>query len=273
MKPLKSLLVLGLLALTLPVAGQKTFKMDLWEGNMPHATGGKDIPDLHVFLPSGQTATGRAIVICPGGGYEHLAFTHEGCDWAPFLNNLGIAAIVLRYRMPHEVTMAPLSDAEEAIRVVRRHAEEWHINPADVGIMGFSAGGHLASTIATHATDEAKPDFQVLFYPVITMDPEFTHLGSRQNLLGQHPTKSQETLYSNEKQVNGQTPRAFIALSNDDDCVPPVNSIEYYSALLANKVPAAMYVWPTGGHGYGINATFKYHHEMLSELRSWLKSF
>lgn len=133
------------------------------------------------------------MVICPGGGYQHLAMNHEGYDWAPFFNNMGIAAIVLKYRMPHGEKDVPISDAEEAIRLVRRNAANWNINPDDVGIMGSSAGGHLASTVATHAAKDARPDFQILFYPVITMMPDITHKGSHDNLLGSNARKRTRT--------------------------------------------------------------------------------
>ncbi|MEE1317857.1 MAG: alpha/beta hydrolase, partial [Prevotella sp.] len=146
-------------------------RINLWEKRPPHKSDNpKDTAWVKVFLPEKSKATGRAIVICPGGGYQHLAMEHEGTDWAPVFNNMGIAAIVLHYRMPHGDHRIPIEDAEQAMRLVRHNAKAWGINPNDVGIMGSSAGGHLASTIATHAESDAKPNFQILFYPVITMD-------------------------------------------------------------------------------------------------------
>ncbi len=226
-----------------------------------------------VFLPDAKKATGRAIVCCPGGGYQHLAMQHEGIEWAPFFNGQGIALIVLKYRMPHGHYTVPAEDAEEAIRLVRRHASEWHINPQDIGIMGFSAGGHLASTVATHATGDAKPNFQILFYPVISMEQGTTHQGSHDNLLGKSPKRKLVNQYSNEQHVNKHTPRCFLALAHDDRVVLPVNSLNYYEQLYANGVPASMHIYPTGGHGFGIRQSFAYHFEMMLELKAWLNSF
>ena len=202
---------------------------------------------------------------------------HEGHQWASFFNNQGIALIVLKYRMPHGDRFVPISDAEEAMKTVRRNAAAWHINPADVGIMGFSAGGHLASTVATHAKGEAAPNFQILFYPVITMDPAFTHKGSHDAFLGTDlPKKEQKKLeyeYSNDLQVNRTTPRAFIALSDDDRAVPAANGFNYYSECYRHDVPASLHIYPTGGHGWGYRETFAFHYQMLFELKAWLESF
>jgi acetyl esterase/lipase len=175
--------------------------------------------------------------------------------------------------MPHGVWQVPAEDAEEAMRLVRRHAQEWHINKEDVGIMGFSAGGHLASTIATHATGDARPNFQILFYPVISMEQGVTHQGSRDNLLGKNPKRKLINEYCNEQHVGSHTPRAFIALAHDDRAVPPINSLNYYEALYANKVPASMHIYPSGGHGFGIRQSYGYHLEMMLELKAWLRSF
>ncbi len=173
-------------------------------------------PSLRVFLPAPELATGRAVVACPGGGYSHLAVDHEGCDWAPYFNKQGIALIVLKYRMPKGDRTLPISDAEAAMKIVRDSADVWNLNPRDIGIMGSSAGGHLASTIATHAKPELRPDFQILFYPVITMDKSYTHMGSHNSLLGKDASAELEKEYSNEKQVTKETPRAFIVYSDDD---------------------------------------------------------
>lgn len=168
-----------LLGVSAVAYSQKGTTMDLWPKGAPNSNGdNKDKAELTVYLPDEKKATGRAVVCCPGGGYSHLAMDHEGHQWATFFNNQGIALIVLKYRMPHGNRLVPISDAEEAIKTVRRHAVEWHIDLNDIGIMGFSAGGHLASTIATHSKGEAAPNFQILFYPVITMDLGFTHKGS-----------------------------------------------------------------------------------------------
>ena len=167
----------------------------------------------------------------------------------------------------------PFSDAEEALRVVRDSAVIWNINPNDVGIMGFSAGGHLASTIATHSAFDVRPNFQILFYPVITMDKKYTHMGSHNNLLGSDASAELEERYSNEKQVTKDTPRAFIVYSDDDKSVPPANGVNYYFALNANGVPTTLHVYPSGGHGWGIRESFLYKNLMLDELSAWLNTF
>ena len=230
-------------------------------------------PSLRVFLPAPELATGRAVVACPGGGYSHLAFEHEGCDWAPYFNKQGIALIVLKYRMPNGDRTLPISDAEAAMKLVRDSADVWNLNPNDIGIMGSSAGGHLASTIATHAKPELRPNFQILFYPVITMDKSYTHRGSHDNLLGKDASAELELEYSNEKQVTKDTPRAFIVYSDDDKVVPPANGVNYYLALNKNNVPSVLHIYPSGGHGWGIREGFLYKNEMLDELTSWLRSF
>lgn len=274
MKTKKILVAFGLMMLSLTASAQQSFDLNLWSGKMPNKNGNADdIPSLKVFLPAESKATGRAVVICPGGGYEYLCMDYEGCDWASFFNEMGIAAVVLKYRMPNGHSDVPASDAEEAIRVVRRHADDWHIKSSDVGIMGFSAGGHLASTVATRAKGDAAPNFQILFYPVITMDPAYTHLGSHDNLLGKDAKKKAEQLYSNDMHVTRTTPRACIILADDDGCVVPANGVNYYTELYRHDVPASLYVYPDGGHGFGIKTSFKYHVEMLLDLRAWLRSF
>jgi len=257
---------------------QKGKVYNLWVSGAPNNNGNPtDTAQVTVFLPNAKKATGRAVVCCPGGGYSHLAMAHEGTDWASFFNQQGIALVVLKYRMPRGNYEVPISDAEEAIRLVRRNAKLWNIDPQQIGIMGFSAGGHLASTIATHAKGEAKPDFQILFYPVITMDPSFTHKGSHDNFLGSSSSKRElkklEQEYSNDLQVTRATPRAFIALSDDDSAVLPANGANYYQECYRHDVPATLHVYPTGGHGWGIRSSFQFHAEMLLELKAWLQSF
>ena len=261
---------------------QESMTMELWPKGAPNANGDEnDKAELTVYLPDTKKATGRAVVCLPGGGYTHLAMDHEGHQWATFFNNQGIALIVLKYRMPHGNPQVPVSDAEQAMRLVRMNAAEWHIDRNNVGIMGFSAGGHLASTIATHSKGEASPDFQILFYPVITMDPGFTHKGSHDNLLGtvaeskkeQKEMRRLEFEYSNELQVNRTTPRAFIALSDDDKAVPAANGFNYYQQLYKHDVSASLHIYPTGGHGWGYRESFAFHYQMLFELKAWLQSF
>lgn len=230
-------------------------------------------PSLRVFLPAPELATGRAVVACPGGGYSGLAVNHEGYDWAPYFNKQGIALIVLKYRMPKGDRTLPISDAEAAMKMVRDSADVWNLNPNDIGIMGSSAGGYLASTIATHAPEALRPNFQILFYPVITMDKSFTHMGSHDNLLGKDASADLEKEFSNEKQVTKETPRAFIVYSDDDKVVPPANGVNYYLALNKKGVPSVLHIYPTGGHGWGIREDFLYKSEMQNELTSWLRSF
>lgn len=268
------LLTIGIMSVSASASAQKVFNIDLWpNGPKEKSVDREDTARVRVFLPAENKNTRRAVVICPGGGYSHLAIEHEGYDWATFFNQEGIAAIVLKYRMPHGKYEVPISDAEEAIKLVREHSAEWRINPDDVGIMGFSAGGHLASTIATHSVKDAKPNFQILFYPVISMNPEFTHRGSHDNLLGEKPRKKREIEFSNDMQVSRTTPRAWIALSFNDDVVMPINGSNYYTELYKHDVPACIHVYPTGGHGWGFRSSFDYHIEMLLELKAWLKSF
>lgn len=273
MKKTTFLLTALLLLITSPLLAQRHFAVDLWQAKAPNKNSLGDTARVYVYLPNEKTATGRAVVIMPGGGYESLSMGHEGIDWAPFFNNQGIAAIVLQYRMPAGNAKVPVSDAEEALRTVRRNAKAWHIDTNDVGVMGFSAGGHLASTIATQSKDDAKPNFQILFYPVITMLQGYCHQGSRDNLLGKNPRKKDEQKYCSDLQVSRMTPRAFIALSDDDHVVEPMNGVNYYTELYRHDVPASLHVYPDGGHGYGLRTDFRYHIEMLLDLKAWLQSF
>ena len=274
MKAMKTLLAAAMAAVLMPVCAQKGVEVNLWPHG-PAVEGGDkaDTAKVWVYLPPKAEATGRAVVICPGGGYSHLAMEHEGHDWAVFFNNMGIAAVVLKYRLPHGDHEVPVSDAEEAVRLVRRNAQNWNIDPHDVGIMGSSAGGHLASVVATLAKGDALPDFQILFYPVITMMPDITHKGSHDNFLGVKARKRAEQDYSSDLQVTRVTPRAFIALSDDDHTVLPANGVNYYVQLYRHDVPATLHVYPSGGHGWGNRDSFKYHNEMQLDLKAWLRSF
>ena len=223
-----------------------------------------------VYLP--EQPSGRAVVCCPGGGYAVLSNTHEGSAWAPFFNERGIAFALVNYRIPHGDRTLPISDVEHAMSTLRDSAAVWQLNPHDIGIMGFSAGGHLASTIATHTPYALRPDFQILVYPVITMG-RGTHQGSLEGLLGEERTNpALVALYSNERQVRSHlTPPAFIVLSSDDGLVPPVaNGIAYYTAMRNAGNSCSLHVYPTGGHGYGFMPFFAYHDQMLSDLSSWL---
>ena len=227
-------------------------------------------PTLTVYPASHPN--GMAIIMCPGGGYGGLAMKHEGHDMAPWFNTQGITYAVLKYRMPNGHHEVPLSDAEQAIRMVREHAAEWGVNPQRVGIMGASAGGHLAASLATlYSGDKTRPDFQILFYPVISMQKGVTHGGSRKNLIGENPSQELEQKYSLERQVSPRTPQAFIMLSSDDDAVPPINGIGYFLALRDHKVPASLHAYPTGGHGWGFRDNFTYKRQWTEELEKWLR--
>lgn len=228
---------------------------------------------LEVFLP--ENPTGRVIVDCPGGGYSHLAMEHEGYAWAKFFNDQGIAFCVLKYRMPNGDRNIPLSDAYNAIRTVRDSANQWHINPYDVGIMGFSAGGHLASSVSTHAPLDVRPDFSILFYPVISMDEKETHKGSCVGFLGDgRNDKKLVKEWSNNNAVRRHlTPPALLLMAADDRAVPPLtNGFRYFEAMRKAGNPCALYVYPSGGHGFGFRDSYTYHDQMLMEITTWLKN-
>jgi len=246
-------------------------------------------PAIEVRLPARGNATGQAVIVCPGGGYGGLAYDWEGTDFAGWLNSHGIAAIVLSYRLPvdgdvaHQKWLVPLLDAQRAIRLTRAHAADWGINPAKVGIMGFSAGGHLASTAGTHfdagdqqASDpvdrfSSRPDFMILVYPVISMLKETTHGGSRLNLLGENPTDELVRRYSNELQVIKETPTTFLVHAGDDGGVPVNNSLLFYTALLAHHVPAELHVYPHGGHGFSFALSKGRLQDWTQLCARWLK--
>ena len=270
----KLFFVMGLATATMTMSAQSVFDVKIYIVRPPNFNGEpNDSAKVRVFLPMEKQATGRAVVICPGGAYETLSMEKEGYDWGEFFQNQGIAAIVLKYRMPHGQPEVPVSDAEQAMKLVRLNATSWKINRNDVGIMGFSAGGHLAATIATRSQGEAKPNFQILFYPVISMMEGYGHDRSRQNFLGKSPSKRDEKKYSADMNVSRVTPRTFIALSDDDDTVPPANGVNFYTELYRNDVRGSLHVYPGGGHGWGSKIGFRYHEEMMMDLKAWLKSF
>jgi len=260
----------------------------LWPQGAPVAKGGADSdkPTLTVHLPPADKATGAAIVICPGGGYRHLALDHEGKQVAEWLNANGIAAFVLKYRhngvgYQHP---APLLDAQRAVRLVRSRAAEWKLDPGRLGILGFSAGGHLASTVGTHfdggdpnATDpidraSSRPDFMVLVYPVITFTESFMHKGSRDNLLGNDPNDALVTSLSNEKQVTPQTPPTFLVHTTQDGLVPVENSLAFYQALRKAGVPAELHVYARGEHGFGLGKPGEEAADWPGRCLNWLKT-
>jgi acetyl esterase/lipase len=246
-------------------------------------------PAIEIYLPSKQNATGQAVVICPGGGYAILAYDWEGTDIAKWLNANGIAAIVLKYRLPNSKSnidpkLSPLLDAQRAIRTVRANADKWNIKKGKIGIMGFSAGGHLASTAGTHfdngnpnAADtidrqSSRPDFMVLLYPVITMLKQSMHQGSRNNLIGTNADSATMKYYSNELQVTKNTPPTFLVHATDDKVVPVENSLSFYQALKDNDVPAEMHIYPYGGHGFSLAIGKGYLQTWTDRCIEWLQS-
>jgi len=223
-------------------------------------------PTLTVFLPDSNKSTGTAIIVIPGGAYIGIAYNHEGIDIAKKFAEAGVTAFLLKYRLPSDLIMTdrsigPLQDVQRAIQIVRERASEWKINPNKVGVIGFSAGGHLASTVGTHykralidntANTNLRPDFMALIYPVITMG-ELTHQGSKQNLIGQNASPEQVNLYSNEKQVDANTPPTFLVHAGDDNVVPVQNSLMMYEAIIKAGAKAEMQLYQAGGHGFGLN--------------------
>lgn len=291
------------LTVVLPLAGQ-SFKMNLYpDGQIPNyvASGESEIrdtttivriskvqmPDISVFLPSAKNRSGEAVIICPGGGYHILAYDWEGEDIAKYWNSKGVAAIVLKYRLPTSESQviphkSPLMDAQRAMRMVRHHATDWGIDPSKIGIMGFSAGGHLASSLSTHfdggnpdAEDpiermSCRPDFSILVYPVISFTGEFQHSGSRKALVGDDPELME--YFSNEKQVTQETPPAFLIHAADDRGVPAENSIVYYQAMLENGVSGELHIYPYGGHGFSLAIGQGHLSGWPERANEWMKS-
>jgi acetyl esterase/lipase len=275
-------------------------EIDFWNSDIPGAIETKDYtevndtlldkvkqvktPTLKVFIP--ENPNGTAMVICPGGGYALLALKRAGYDVAEWLNTMGITAFVLKYRLPSDAIMqdksiGPLQDAQASIRYIRRHAETWKINTQKVGVMGFSAGGHLAATLATRSADStysvkdgisAKPNFSVLIYPVISMQEDKTHKGSRRRLLGSNPSQVLIESFSNEMQVDSLTPPAFIAHATDDEDVSVENSLAYYQALRKNNVPTELHLFQDGGHAFFLGRKDTTSHYWTTYCEAWLRS-
>jgi acetyl esterase/lipase len=254
--------LLGLLLVASACAyGQTAPRTELlWPGGAPGAAGSEDVdkPSITIYLPQTEKPSGTGVVVCPGGGYQHLAMDHEGKQIAEWLNKLGVAAFVLKYRLgPRYHHPAMMNDVQRAIQMVRGRAKEFGVAPDRIGVWGFSAGGHLASTAATHfAKDKdgvsSRPDFAILAYPVITLKEPYVHKGSRTNLLGDHPDQKLIDEFSNETQVTAETPPTFLFHTSDDPVVPVENSIYFYLALRKNKVPAEMHIFEHGPHGVGL---------------------
>jgi acetyl esterase/lipase len=301
---MKSFIFLFSCLLTMTSFAQNTV-LPLWPNNIPNSikTNEKEevvsadimriskvqIPQLEVYLPAKKNATGQAVLIFPGGGYGILAYDWEGTDFAKLLNAEGIAGIVVKYRLPSlksqtEMHNVPLQDAQRAMRLVRFKAVEWNIDPNNVGIIGFSAGGHLASTLGTQYNEEvypkkdtidnlsARPDFMTLAYPVITMGELNTHGGSRKNLLGENPSQKMVDHFSNELHVTSDTPPTFLLHATDDPGVPVENSLLFYTALLKNKVAAEMHIYPTGGHGFALGLQDPHLATWTDQWIGWLRS-
>lgn len=284
---IKSILA-AMLATAAAFAGcpaQRPTVVDIWPDGLPNsnvtdltqpfsdATGNYK-PTMYVYLPEKSKATGRAVLALPGGGYAGESLDNEGHSWANLLNPMGVALIVVKYRLPrHRMLAVPESDVYEAIRITRRHASEWNVDPHKVGVMGFSAGGHLASTVATHAPSDARPDFQVLFYPVISMRPAMRtpQSATKPNFMGLDAPPDIEAYYSNDEQVTANTPPALIFTVDDDTLVPTDNSAAYYLSLKRAGVMASLHIYPRGGHGFGAKRDFRYHDAMLNSMRDWFE--
>ncbi|WP_214072198.1 alpha/beta hydrolase [Mucilaginibacter sp. dw_454] len=240
-------------------------------------------PVLLPYPADKSIATGTAVIICPGGGYGGLSMENEGTNIAKAFNKIGVSAFILKYRLPSDLimkdkTIGPLQDAQTALQIVRSRAAEWNINPSKVGIIGASAGGHLASTVETHykqvvvadKTVSVRPDFAILMYPVITFG-DLAHQGSREALIGKNPSQELIDLYSNEKQVTPDTPPTFIVMAEDDGTVPVENALLFYSAMIKNKVKGEMHIYQSGGHGFGIHNS-KSTEEWFNWCASWMKA-
>jgi acetyl esterase/lipase len=267
--------------------GDKPAVVTLYPKGAPGAVGDTDAdkPTLTVYLPPAEKATGTGIVVCPGGGYGGLAMGHEGVDIANWLNQRGIAAFVLKYRLgPRYHHPAPLQDAQRALRTVRTNAKTYEVDPKRVGIMGFSAGGHLASTAATQFDDGkpdaddpierqgCRPDFAILCYPVITLTGPYAHAGSRRNLLGDNPPDELVKSLCNHERVTAKTPPTFLFHTSADTAVPPENSVLFYMALRANKVPAEMHIYEKGPHGVGLAPKDPVLSSWPDRLEAWLRT-
>jgi acetyl esterase/lipase len=308
MNYMKQLIVIFSLLLTLSISDNlfaQQYSLPLWTKEIPNSQKSGDTelyressglmgyalvqyPDIKVFLPTKRNATGQAVIICPGGGYQGLAYDLEGLDYAKFMNTIGVAGIVLKYRLPVSKSnvvpyKSPLMDVQRAIRIVRFNAAKWNINPDKIGVMGSSAGGHLASTVGTHfdygikdAKDSidqvsCRPDFMILMYPVITFTQPSMHKGSRDNLLGKEPNPELDKEFSNELQVKKDTPPTLLVLADDDTGVPAENSLLFYQALRKNKIPAEMHIYAQGGHGFGLGVN-KLELELWPQAcHQWLK--
>lgn len=275
-----SMLVLGCLTMS----AAEPLKIKLWPDGAPTKNGleGTEerwegakvykVSDPELWVYKAEKPNGMAVVACPGGAYEYLSTDNEGTMFIDWMNERGITFAILKYRLPNGHSEVPLEDARRAMEIMRTQGKEFGVNPDEIGIMGSSAGGHLAATLSTmHGSPMYRPDFQILLYPVITMTDK-THKGSRTNLLGENPTADQIERYSLENRVDAQTPPAFIILAADDNIVDPINSLRYTEKLQNHKVPYSLHIYPGGGHGFGFRDTYTYKPQWVAELDRWLKS-
>lgn len=277
-------------------------KIPLWEGQIPgeiivnreenevykdnelQSTSDVTVPTISIFTPTDVKANGTSVIIFPGGGYSHLSMNKEGKKVAKWLNSFGITAYLLKYRMPSDLTMrdktiGPLQDAQEAVRMVRRNAKKWNLDSNKIGVIGFSAGGHLAATLSTNFSEityesvdntSPRPDFTILIYPVISMKNEIANKGSKEKLLGLYPSEELIKKFSSDLNVNSTTPNTFIAHATDDQSVPVENSINYYLALKNNKIQCELHLYEKGGHGFGLGVldTSK---NWTQDCENWMK--
>lgn len=245
--------------------------VDLWpEQNRQGETKALKDGMMFVFPADRRNNCGKSVIICPGGGYARYSMNNEGFDWIPFFRGLGFTVAVLKYTLPDGNPDLPLKDAEQAMRVMKSHGGEWGVNPDSVGIMGFSAGGHLASMLTVTEKDDVRPAFAILFYPVISMKEGITHVRSHNELMTAEASAETERRFSSELHVGPKTPPVFIACSNDDHTVKPKNAATFYMAMLDNERNCSLHVYPTGRHGWGFRDSFVYHDQMVSELTRWI---
>jgi acetyl esterase/lipase/peptidoglycan/LPS O-acetylase OafA/YrhL len=263
-KVLICLSVIVLTFLSVLVVGAIVVKNSVIHVQLPHGA------VLHVLLAPKDNQVNGAVIICPGGGYSFLAKWVEGYWWFPFFYMQGYTPAMLEYRMPEHDCHSPMIDGSEAVRMMRQHAKEWHFDENNVGIMGFSAGGHLASTIIVTDVDSVRPNFGILFYSVISMKKELTHMRTHNNLLGEDASEELEAQFSNELHISDKTPPTFLAHSSDDKKVIPQNSIRFRDEMLAHNRPVTLHLYPSGGHGWGYKLTFDYHRQVLEDLTEWL---
>ena len=263
----KVLIYLSVIILTLlfvVVVGVLVVKESVIHVKLPHGA------VLHVLPYHRNNHADGAVIICPGGGYSFLAKWVEGYWWFPFFYMKGYTPAMLEYRMPKHNCQSPMIDGAEAVLMMRHHAKKWHFDENNVGIMGFSAGGHLASTIIVTDIDSVRPNFGILFYSVISMKKELTHMRTHNNLLGEDASEELDTQFSNELHITDKTPPTFLAHSSDDKKVIPQNSIRFYEEMRAKNRPVILHLYPSGGHGWGYKLTFDYHRQMLDDLAEWL---